>query len=60
MKMNLYADTDNNILINQAWEDFQEELAYMEDQILANYLNKANNRKGYTLADYHNSDNYLY
>lgn len=54
--MNLYADSKQNILINQAWEDFQEELAEQDDLLLLDYLNRSYNRKGYTLSDYTNAD----
>lgn len=51
--MSIFIDNEY-IIRKQAWEDYQEELAETESEILVNQLNKTHNRKGYLLADYLN------
>lgn len=39
----------------EVWEEYQEELAEVENETILNALNKLHNRKGYLLADYKNN-----
>ena len=56
--MNIFTDNEY-ILRKQAWEDYVDDLADQENNIITQQLNKTYNRKGYTLSDYQNNyDNY--
>ena len=39
----------------EAWEEYQEELAEVENETILNALNKLHNRRGYTTSDYQNN-----
>lgn len=45
---------DEYVLRKQVWEEYQDDLVEIENDIILNTLNKAYNRKGYLLADYQN------
>ena len=51
--MSIFRDNEY-IIRKQAWEDYQEYMAEVEDETILNQLNKMYNRKGYLLADYMN------
>lgn len=48
------------ILRKQAWEDYQDDLSELENELILEQLNKCHNRKGYLLADYMNEQNDYY
>mgnify|MGYP001310498845 CR=1 FL=1 len=45
---------DDYILRKQIWEEYQDDLVELQEQVALETLNKLYNRKGYTLADYKN------
>lgn len=55
--MTLYSEF-NPILRKQAWEDYEDYRAELEDDIMLEYLNKMYNRRGYLLNDYQNEDEF--
>ena len=48
------------ILRKQAWEDYQDDLTELENELILEQLNKCYNRKGYLMADYINEQNNYY
>lgn len=55
--MNILMDNEY-ILRKQAWDDYVEQLVEEENDIITQQLNKTYNRKGYTLSDYNNDNQY--
>ena len=51
--MSLFRDNEY-IFRKQAWEDYQDYIAEVENETVLNQLNKLHNKKGYLLADYSN------
>lgn len=46
------------VLRKQEWEDYVDDLVDQENDIITQQLNKTYNKRGYTLSDYNNDNQY--
>ena len=44
-----------NLFRQEIWEELQDELLEIENEVILDQLNKLHNRRGYTTSDYQNN-----